>query len=258
MDVLIGTFGKIFPSTDLTTAGGWLQLYAQLLVIAAGFAATTFVAKWASDETGGRLETVLATPLSRARWVLAGGVSALMAVFLVTACFAAGIALGLGYRYGSTNYAGSSMKVSGVGGTFGFALGAAIAPNLVIYGELLGTSVSDPTLGQDGVSATATGVTATMAGMGPGAAYYLAGNMYASATLLFTKLSFSDSSSSDQLASTEWGFGGALTFGKEWWVSRDWGLGASGQFLAASMKDTGASNRWTGISASVLFSATYN
>ena len=168
------------------------------------------------------------------------------------------VLLGLGYLYGSTNYAGSSMKVSGVGGTFGFALGAAIAPNLVIYGELLGTSVSDPTLGQDGVSATATGVTATMAGMGPGAAYYLAGNMYASATLLFTKLSFSDSSSSDQLASTEWGFGGALTFGKEWWVSRDWGLGASGQFLAASMKDTGASNRWTGISASVLFSATYN
>jgi ABC-2 type transport system permease protein len=91
---LIGTFGKIFPSTNLTTAGGWLQLYAQLLVIAAGFAATTFVAKWASDETGGRLETVLATPLSRARWVLSGGVAALMAVFLVTACFAAGIALG--------------------------------------------------------------------------------------------------------------------------------------------------------------------
>jgi hypothetical protein len=97
-----------------------------------------------------------------------------------------------------------------------------------------------------------------MAGMGPGVAYFLDGNMYASVTLLFTKLSFSDSDTSDQIASTEWGFGGGLTFGKEWWVSHNWGLGASGQLLAASMKDHGASNRWTSISASVLFSATYN
>ncbi len=172
------------------------------------------------------------------------------------------VLLGLGYLHSSTSYAGDSVKWSGVGGTFGFALGGVIAHNLVIYGEILGTSVSDPTETFNGTSSTLTGLTATMAGIGPGVAYYLDGNMYVSGTLLLTKLSlsYSDTSSSGSttLASTNWGFGGALTFGKEWWVSRDWGLGASGQFLAASMKDTGASNRWTGISASVLFSATYN
>ena len=62
-------FKQIFPGFDFTTAGSWLQLYLQLFLIAAGFAAATFVSKWASDETGGRLEVVLATPLARAKWV---------------------------------------------------------------------------------------------------------------------------------------------------------------------------------------------
>jgi ABC-2 type transport system permease protein len=91
---LSDTFSKIFPGIDLSAAGGWLQLYAELLYIATGFAATTFVAKWASDELDGRLETVLTTPMARARWALAGGVSALLAVVVVTILFAAGIGIG--------------------------------------------------------------------------------------------------------------------------------------------------------------------
>jgi ABC-2 type transport system permease protein len=91
---LVTTFSKIFPSEDLTTAGGWLQLWAQLFFIAAGFAATTFVSKWASDETEGRLEMVLATPLARAKWVITGGIAALLAVALMTLLFAAGIWIG--------------------------------------------------------------------------------------------------------------------------------------------------------------------
>jgi ABC-2 type transport system permease protein len=93
-NTLVKTLGAVFPGEDLTTAGGWLQLYAQLFYIAAGFAATTFVSKWASDETGGRLEMVLATPLRRARWVVTGGIAALLAVLLMTAMFAAGISAG--------------------------------------------------------------------------------------------------------------------------------------------------------------------
>ena len=87
-------FKNIFPGFDFTTAGSWLQLYLELFVIAAGFAAATFVSKWASDETGGRLEMVLATPLARARWVVAGGIAALLAVAVMTAGFALGIGLG--------------------------------------------------------------------------------------------------------------------------------------------------------------------
>ena len=88
------TFGTIFPTVDLASAGGWFQLYAEFLFIAAGFGAATFVSKWASDETGGRLEMLLTTPLARSRWVVSGGISAILAVVVMTVLFAAGIWLG--------------------------------------------------------------------------------------------------------------------------------------------------------------------
>jgi len=91
---LIATFSAIFPGFDLASAGGWLQMYAQLLFIGAGFAAATFVSKWASDETDGRLEMVLTTPTARARWAIAGGIGAILAIVVMTILFAAGVGLG--------------------------------------------------------------------------------------------------------------------------------------------------------------------
>lgn len=91
---LVATFAVLFPSVDLSSSGGWLQLYAELLYIAAGFAAATFVSRWASDETDGRLEVLLATPMARARWVVAGGAAALLAIVAMTVLFAAGVGLG--------------------------------------------------------------------------------------------------------------------------------------------------------------------
>jgi ABC-2 type transport system permease protein len=91
---LSATFSTIFKGYDLTSAGGWLQLYVQLLLIAAGFGATTFVSKWASDEKDGRLEMILATPMGRARWALSGGIAAILAIVVMTILFAAGIGLG--------------------------------------------------------------------------------------------------------------------------------------------------------------------
>jgi ABC-2 type transport system permease protein len=91
---LVTTFAALFPGFDLTTTGGWLQLYAELLYIAMGFAAVTLVSKWASDETDGRLETVLTTPLTRARWVVSGGIAAFLGIAVTTVLFAAGVGIG--------------------------------------------------------------------------------------------------------------------------------------------------------------------
>jgi len=87
-------FRSLFPSFDVTTAGGFLQFYIQMLFIVAGYAGATFVSRWASDETEGRLEMVLATPLARARWVIAGGVGAVGAVVVMTVLLAIGIGIG--------------------------------------------------------------------------------------------------------------------------------------------------------------------
>ena len=91
---LVTSFAALFPGFDLTTTGGWLQLYAELLYIAVGFAAATLVSKWASDETDGHLETLMTTPLTRARWVVAGGIAAFIAIAVMTVLFAAGIGIG--------------------------------------------------------------------------------------------------------------------------------------------------------------------
>ena len=113
------TFAAIFPGLDLGSTGGWLQLYAELLFIAAGFAAATFVSRWASDETDGRLEMVLTTPMARARWVIAGGTAAVLAVVVMTVLFAAGI--GLGAASGGVS-AGDPMVGSAVLGVYAAAI----------------------------------------------------------------------------------------------------------------------------------------
>jgi ABC-2 type transport system permease protein len=87
---------SVFPNVDYASAGGFLQLlFVEFGVILAGIAAASFVGGWASDETSGRLEMVLATPLSRAGWAVAGGVGMLACVAIFVAFTAVGIAIGV-------------------------------------------------------------------------------------------------------------------------------------------------------------------
>ncbi len=165
---------------------------------------------------------------------------------------------GPGYLHNSASYNGVTETETGVGFTMGVAVGGVVAPNLVLYGEFSATMVSDPHFDNGTTSGNASGITETLASLGPGIAYYLDGNMYLSGTLLLSKISYSDSNSSNSVDGTNFGFGLGLTFGKEWWVSPDWGLGVSGQLSLSSMKDANVDTRWTGISAAVLLSATCN
>jgi hypothetical protein len=163
--------------------------------------------------------------------------------------------IGPGYLYTSATYQGSTLKISGVGASIGFAAGGVVAPNLAIYGELLGTAASNPTVDQDGDSGELDG-TATVASFGPGIAYYLPGNSYLSGTLLFSQLSVSGDGFDEDL--TDIGFGAALTGGKEWWVSTDWGIGVAGQLGFSSMKAKDVDTRFSAVTFAVLLSATYN
>lgn len=91
---LMRVIRTVFPNYDFASAGGFLQLFAELFLIAAGFAAATLVSKWASDETGGRLEEVLATPLTRVRWLVTGAIAAFLGVVVFTVVYALGVAGG--------------------------------------------------------------------------------------------------------------------------------------------------------------------
>ena len=85
----------LFPSIDLGTAGGFLQLaFVFFGFILAGFAAATLVSGWASDEASGRLDSLLATPLARGRWAVTGGVGVYLAIVALSVVIALGIAVG--------------------------------------------------------------------------------------------------------------------------------------------------------------------
>ena len=135
----------IFPSVDLASAGWFLQLvFVEMGLIIVGFSAATFVGKWASDETSGRVETLLAAPLTRGRWVVAGGLGAILAVVVTTAIYAIGIGLGatfaggdiLGPMAGTIALAAYAAAMVGVGvaigGVFRTSLAAEIVAALVI------------------------------------------------------------------------------------------------------------------------------
>lgn len=136
-------FRNLFPGYDITTAGGFLQLYAQMLFIVIGYAGATFVGRWASDERDGRLEMLLATPLARARWVIAGGLSAFGAVVVTTLLLAIGIGIGAassgvdagGAMVGSAALGIYALAVVGVGvavgGLWRTSFAAEIAAGLV-------------------------------------------------------------------------------------------------------------------------------
>jgi len=85
----------VFPTLRINQTGAFLQLlFVEFGMILAGLAGATLVSSWASDETSGRLELVLASPLDRRRWVAAGGVGAFAAITVITVLAAVGIAIG--------------------------------------------------------------------------------------------------------------------------------------------------------------------
>ena len=146
---LLRVIRTVFPNYNFTSAGGFLQLFVELFFIAAGFAASTLVSRWASDETGGRLEEVLATPLTRARWLVSGAIGAFAGAVVFTAIFALAVAGGAssgGLTAGSALAGSASLGIYAaaligvgvaIGGVWRTSLAAEIVAVLVIATYLL-------------------------------------------------------------------------------------------------------------------------
>ena len=84
-----------YPDIDYTTAAGVLQLvFVQFATLILGFGMATLVAGWASDEREGRLDVMLAAPVSRVGWAIRSGLGVYAAVAVMGAIVAAGIGLG--------------------------------------------------------------------------------------------------------------------------------------------------------------------
>lgn len=86
----------LYPDLDLTQPSSLLQLsFFSFGSLMFGLAAATFVSGWSSDETNRRLDVVLTTPLSRARWFVASAGAVMAAVAITSAVVAVLIGLAI-------------------------------------------------------------------------------------------------------------------------------------------------------------------
>ncbi|HET9598239.1 MAG TPA: hypothetical protein VFP65_21810 [Anaeromyxobacteraceae bacterium] len=163
--------------------------------------------------------------------------------------------LGFGFMSMSESSSFGDMKISGATGVFGLHIGGAIQENLILGFHLYDAVIVNPTIELNGVSQTFSDATAGLVGFGPELTYYfMPQNIYLSTTLALSKATIERNGTS---GSTDTGFGARVSLGKEWWVSRHWGLGAVGHLDFASNKD-GAAGTLQTLGASIAFSATYN
>ncbi len=131
--------GTAFPNVDFATVGGFLQLlFIEIGIVLVGLAAVTLVAGWASDETSGRLEFLLASPLSRRRWATSGGIGVLIDMAVVVVLTAVGIAIG-----GAIAHA-TDLLTPLVGTLVLFFYGAALIGIGLAVGGLVSTRLAAP------------------------------------------------------------------------------------------------------------------
>jgi ABC-2 type transport system permease protein len=136
----------LFAGIDFDAQGAFLELvFIQMGLILAGLAAASLVSGWASDETSGRLELLLATPVARGRWALESGLGVMAGVVIVTVLVGAGIAIGTASAgidpltpvVGSVSMGIYAAALAGVGIAIGGLFGAGVAGTAVVAITLL-------------------------------------------------------------------------------------------------------------------------
>jgi len=113
------------------------------------------------------------------------------------------------------------------GPSIGVAVGWTLAPNLVLYGELLMTGVVNTVdrLGGYAGFEMHNGNDLVLSVFGPGTAYYFMPlNLYVSATLGLAKLTFVDAYTDRPVPDPSLGYAASFTVGKEWWNTGPSGL----------------------------------
>lgn len=159
---------------------------------------------------------------------------------------------------------GADTTLSGLGGMGSFKFGATIAPNVALGVDLFGLNMFEPSVEQNGVDlGNAEGTRASVGAIGLGGTFYvMPANLYiaASAGVGLGTIEFRGRFGNVVVTSKEDsrpGFAANIMVGKEWWVSRKWGLGLAGQLVYANLQtdnDVGFGVFGVGL----LFSATMN
>jgi ABC-2 type transport system permease protein len=149
---IIDYINRLYPTLDFTQPSGILQLtffaFGSLMI---GLAGAGFLAGWAGDDGGRRLDTVLSTPVSRAGWFIRSGLGVYAAIALAVIMLGAFVAVAVATQGGdvvapiagaailgvaSAGFAGVGLAA---GGLVRASLAAPVAAFVVVASFLLDT-----------------------------------------------------------------------------------------------------------------------
>lgn len=155
-----------------------------------------------------------------------------------------------------------SLQFTGGGLDFAAAGGWSFANTFAVGAELFEVVIFEPDVKVGGSSSHTSGdTTVALVGVGPRFQLWIApdtANMYVAAT--FPCLTRLTSENEDARGRTEFGLGGRLSVGKEWWIGRSrLGMGVAGHLDLSRNRDSeGSDATWNTFAAGLTFSATWN
>jgi len=176
------------------------------------------------------------------------------------------LSMGIGPVFGKiTDDLGSyTMDMSGTGAVFDFKIGGAIKENLILHATLISNTMAGPTITtSDNSSIKANdNLNVGEAMLGAGITYYvMPQNILLSGTLGFGNFSIMDNSNSANDVSTKIGFSMQLKVGKEWKISKKWGLGVAFTYGKTNLTNTpggGVVEKLDSNRFGILFNASLN
>ena len=174
------------------------------------------------------------------------------------------LALGLGYQSFTydANKAIFDLESNGVSTELDVKIGGRIFTNTILHATIFGvTNTSEIETKRDGKKLGSTSdISENLSLLGIGITYYLPENIFFSGSIGVAQFNLQDNTDEGNAVkgSTEKGFGVQVAAGKEWWVSDNWGLGASIAFTYGSAEDQDDYGDASAYGVNVMFSATFN
>jgi hypothetical protein len=164
---------------------------------------------------------------------------------------------GLGYMAASATSASEDLSLSGLAQTLAVSAGWSINDRLVVHGTIYDCIGSDPSVERTGQTATETGWMAALGGAAGATWFFVPLNASVGARLGLERFQQLDAGGST-LAHSGWTPALMLNAGKQWWVSRNWGIGVAAQLHASMPLDRSSADAFSTLWAVLAASATFN
>lgn len=155
-----------------------------------------------------------------------------------------------------------NLEYTGTGAQFDLKIGGAVQENLILHATLVSNSVVGPKITSSGMSQNSSNdLSIGEAMIGAGMTYYfMPANIFVSGSAGLGNFTLNDNKN-DINISTDRGFSFQLKAGKEWWVSRRWGLGVAVSYMKTMVTNKpggGTEEKLNSNNFAIVFNATLN